>query len=300
VTRNAHDLLLEWLSECCEGSWQRFRDAHEWLFGARGPRPSTSARTLTTLGHMEIAWDAGVWTASVPVLTLLPSAGAHALLTGGRTRALQDRVRQIVWHEDADNLYLQEQEQEHAPTAFLVSSDDESAIEALADHVGIHYQRSVSELLSRALPRLESYLALSCTTPVAKGYGVERFNPKILTWDHTGSDREPGLYRYEVPGPPTFRLLDDDGRLYAPDLAIGVYAALARWAGDVLRYHPESINGTLAVPIGAPLPTLQARAAALCSGLAPQRRGKMFVYWNVPLEIAERIAFSLGQTLIVN
>jgi hypothetical protein len=299
----SHDLLLEWVSERGEGSWQQLRDAHDWLFEAtapgRGwrPTPGWSARMLSTLGHIEIDWHAGVWGASAPVLTLLPSAGAHALLTGGRTRALTDRLRQAAWDE-AHDVYLVEHPQQHAPTALLVAGEDEAAIEALAERLSIAYELSVSDRLSRALPSLDSYLALSHSTPAAGAFGVERFDVMVLEWSSTESDREPGFYRYDVVGRPAFRLLDNDGSVYDLDVATGVYAALSRWGENVLRYEPESVNGTLVVPPGAPLPTLHARTAALCSGLAATRRGRTLAYSNVPKPIAERVARSLDQTLV--
>lgn len=299
-----HDLLLEWASERSGGSWQQFRDAHEWLFADLPPRgwrptPSWSARTLTTLGHIEIDWQAAKWMASAPVLTLLPSAGAHALLTGGRTRALRDRLNPAIWDEASD-VYLVEHEQRNAPTALLVAGEDETAIEALAARLGIAYEVSVSDRLSRLLPGLDSYLALSRSTPAAAGYGVERFDVERLEWATCESDREPAFYRYDVVGRPAFRLLDSDGAVYDLDLATGIYAALARWGENELRYQPDSVNGTLVVPFGAPLPSLQARTAALCSGLAPASIAGALCYWNVPRQIADRITRSLDQTLIVD
>jgi hypothetical protein len=300
----SHDLLLEWASERGEGSWPQFRDAHEWLFedaAATGWRPTAgwSARTLTTLGHIEIDWQAGVWSASAPVLTLLPSAGAHALLTGGRTRALHDRLQPAVW-EEASDVFLVEHAQRNAPTAVLIAGEDESAIEGLANRLGIPYELSVSDRLSRLLPTLDSYLALSHSTPAATGYGVERFDVTALEWRAIESDREPGFYRYDIVGRPAFRLLDNDGSVYDLDIATGVYAALSRWGENLLRYQADPVNGTLVVPFGAPLPTLQARTAALCSGLAPPRHGGSLTYWNVPRIVADRIARSLDQTLIAD
>src|SRR5579859_7061796 len=129
-----YDLLLEWASERGDGTWQQLRDAHEWLddrTSTRGwwPMPGWSARMLSTLGHIEIDWTAGVWAASAPVLTLLPSAGAHALLTGGRTRTLVQRLRPAIWDE-AEDVFLIEHAQQHAPTALLVAGENEEAIEA--------------------------------------------------------------------------------------------------------------------------------------------------------------------------
>lgn len=297
----SHDLLLEWASERGDGSWQQFRDAHEWLFeggttsGWR-PTPGSSARILTTLGHIEVDWEAGIWAVSAPVLTLLPSAGAHALLTGGRTRALNDRLVPAVW-EEASDVYLVEYSQRGAPTALLVAGEDESAIEALAERLDVPYEFSVSDRLSRLLPALDSYLALSRSTPVVAGYGVTRFDVVNLEWASVEADRDPAFYRYDVVGRPAFRLLDNDGSFYDLDMAMGIYAALSRWGENVVRYHADSINGMLVVPVGAPLPTLQARTAALCSGLAPSREGRTLAYWNVPGTVAERIARSLDQTL---
>jgi hypothetical protein len=299
----SHDLLLEWTSERSEGSWQQLRDAHEWLFEAtttsRAWRPTAgwSARMLSTLGHIEIDWRAGAWAASAPVLTLLPSAGAHALLTGGRTHALCDRLQPAVW-EEASDVYLVEHHQQHAPTALLIGGDDETAIETLAERLGVAYEISVSDRLSRALPSLDSYLELSRSTPAAAAFGVERLYVATLEWGPVETDREPGFYRYDTVGRPAFRLLDSDGAAYDVDLATGVYAALSRWGENVLRYKPDPVNGTLVVPLGAPLPTLQSRTAALCSGLAPPRQGRALTYWNVPRVIAERVARSLDQTLV--
>lgn len=300
----SHDLLLEWASERGDGSWHQLRDVHQWLFEdatARGwqPTPGWSARMLSTLGHIEIDWEAATWGASAPVLTLLPSAGAHALLTGGRTRALRDRLPSAVWDE-ANDVYLHEHDQRNAPTAVLVAGEDESAIEALAERLGVAYEHSVSDRLSRLLPTLDSYLALSRSTPAAAGYGVERLNVNTLEWRATESDREPGFYRYDIIGRPAYRLLDNDDSVYNLDLAIGIYASLSRWGENALRYEADSVNGTLLVPFGAPLPTLQARTAAMCSGLAPSRQQGALAHWNVPRVVAERIAWSLDQTLVTD
>jgi hypothetical protein len=118
-----------------------------------------------------------------------------------------------------------------------------------------------------------------------------------LTWEDVEEDFEPGFYRYAAPDRPRFRLIESTESVYDVDLTFGVYAALSRWGANRMRYLPASVNGLLEVPLRAPLPTLQARTAALCSGLAPEKRGKCLVYANVPEEIAECIARSLDQSL---
>jgi hypothetical protein len=135
--------------------------------------------------------------------------------------------------------------------------------------------------------------------PAPAGFGVKRFDVSGLAWRDAESDREPGFYQYDNIVRPAFRLLDHDNEVYDLDVATGVYAALSRWGENVLSYTPDSVNGTLTMPLTTPLPTLQARTAALCSGLAPRFDNGVLFYWNVPRATAERIARSLDQTLMV-
>lgn len=295
------DLLLEWASERGEGSWELFRRAHEWAFagaasGGWRPGPGFTMRMLATLGHLEVDWEDSRWTAGPPVLTLLPSAGAHALLTGGRTRALLDRLKEEVGDDPC--LYLLDPyKQPLAPAALLLACEDEGRIEALAERLGIDYEYSISERLSRVLPPIDAYLRIGASTPAARGYGVDRFDPQSLKWEPVEDDRRPALYGYEALVGREYRLVTSEREIYDVDKALGIWAALSRWGENRLRYRPEEVNGNLIVRLDTPLPTLQARTAALCSGLAPKRYGETLWYRNVPQSYAERIAQSLDQTI---
>ncbi len=290
------DLILDWVSERGEGSWSDFRAGYDWLIGTDRPdwqTPGFSIRMLSTLGHLEIDWAAGKWAAAPAVLTILPNAGARALLTGGRTRELRRRLHEAIG--DNEDLYPVEIRQQLAPTAVWVECADETHIVALANELGLQYEYSVAERLSELLPALDSYLALVPSARCPKSFGVERLDPRSLRWISVQDDTPAGLYRYESYGPAMFRLVDE--AVYAVDWAVGVYAALSRWGENRLRYIPQSVNGVLCVPLAAPLPTLQARTAALCCGLAPQKRGNALIYRNVPEHIARRIARSLDQSI---
>jgi hypothetical protein len=300
---DGHDLLLEWMSERGSGSWQHFRDAHAWIGSQAEREPwetaSFTARQMSALGHVEVDWSASRWSAAPPVLTILPSAGAHALLTGGRTRALCDRLRkQLDGREDVYGLPAIEQA--FSPSALLIASEDERAAQGLAEDLGVDFSHSVSSQLIKILPPLDSYLGLARSTPAPTGYGVQALDSTELTWLDVEDDVEPGLYRYQAPAGFSFRFLDDGGRAFAVDLAIGIYTELAR-SGECrrLKWFRGSLNGELEVPLRAPLPTLHARAATLCSGLSPQRRGRSLVYVNVPEKIAASIGRALGQSLNV-
>jgi hypothetical protein len=291
------DLLLDWVSELGEGTWQEFRAAYEWLTTSSADEwrtPGFAMRMLSTLGHLEIDWTARRWAAAPPVLTILPDAGAHALLTGGRTRALKRSLHEVL--ADDDDLFPFEISQKNAPTAVWIECADETHVERLADALSIRYEYSVAQRLSRLVPSLDSYLAIVPSARCPKRYGLERFDVDTMRWFSTDQDLEPGLYQYDSYGPAMFRLIDD-GEVFGVDLATGVYAALSRWGVNRLRYVEQSVNGELWVHLAAPLPTLHARTAALCTGLAPLKRGRGLVYRNVPRAIASRLARSLDQSI---
>lgn len=295
------DLLLAWISERGSGSWQQLREAYDWLFQSERREPwqtaGFSTRILSTLGHIEIDWHLGRWAAAPPVLTLLPAAGAHALLTGARTRKLGALLAIESEEETPGVMPLPLVRQDIAPSACIVAVEDERAAIALAERLGVRYSYSASDELSRILPALDSYVLKAEAHPPRRGYGIELFEPESLTWHEVERDDLPGLYRYDTPIRAQHRLRDIDGAVYAPERAAGIWSALSRWGENQIKFDPKSVNGELIVPLQAPLPTLHARTAALCTGFAPQKRGSVLVYPNVPHEVAERIARSLDQSL---
>jgi hypothetical protein len=297
-----YDLLLEWTSERGGGTLSAFRQAHDWLMNRDGgtSRPVIANRTaavMAVLGHLEVDWVGGEWCAAPPVLTIIPYAGGRALLTGARTRTLLDRLAAETADDVTMNVIYAPYPQSEAPAAIYLVAESETDIEGLARRLRIRYEYSVSERLSELLPSLTSYLSLSGGSPAARGFEVEKFSDRSLGWTAVESDQSPGLYRYNLYGRPEFRFVTSAGRSFTTDKAIGVFAELARTRRRVIAFSNESPNGTLIVPVGVPLPVLHARAAAMCTGLAPQFDWNTLTvrYRNVPLRIAERIATSLGQ-----
>jgi hypothetical protein len=302
MTATRKDLLLEWASERGEGSWSRFRDAYAWLEAGSDAPPwqsaSLVARQMSALGHIEIDWRASRWQACPPLLTLLPAAGAHALLTGGRTRALEERLAEVL-ADRGDVFALDPIAQPLAPSTLLIACDDERAMRSLADSLGIASSYSAATGLSSVLPSIGSYLSLAGTAPAPRGYGVQRLSLDSLTWTDVDHDDEDGLYRFEAPDGRRFRFVSS-GSHYEVDMAIGIYASLGS-AGERgrLKWFRSSVNGQFESPRQAPLPTLHARSLTLCSGFAPKSLGSSLVYANVPEEIAMAVARSLDQELII-
>lgn len=298
-----HELLLRWTSELGTGSWTAFRNAHDWLFNA-GRSESEQVKATTTihnhsiLGHIEVDWQADRWAAAPGAITILPSAGGHAVMAGSRTRKRTRRFMDVVNGGERD-VFAEAHPQEWGPSAIFLAAGSDQDIEDIAAEVGVRYEVCVSERLAALLPSIDSYLQLGDSTPGAKGYGVERFDTSYMLFRRCESDSEPGFYRYDVPGRPELRFVDDTRSYFRVDRALGIYAELRRAKQMVLRWEPDSVNGTLFVPYRAQLPVLHARAAVLSCGLAPilQRGPWEWIYRNVPRESARRIGASLGQVI---
>lgn len=297
------ELLLEWASERGGGRIDLYRQTHDWLINRDRQRrlpPAVTLQTLSRLSHIEVDWRRGTWAAAPPVLTILPDAGGIALLTGARTRTLVQELDRETSPEVTMNVVWHRRAQYEAPDAIYLSINDESDIEQLAERLRIAYEYSVADRLSRALPHMESILEIARSTPPPGGFEVMTLAIENLKWHGVQSLSGAGLYEFILPGRSEYRFYDGD-TFYATDRPTGIYAELRRQDRHVLVYKPEPRNGSLIVPLDAPLPVLQARAAAMCSGLdaAPIFSDRIRRFVNVPLVVARRIAASLGQELHV-
>jgi hypothetical protein len=297
-----HELLLNWLSEVGSGDWDEFREAQQWVASLDAslnhpPGPSYTAHNLSILGHVEFDWIGRRWSCSPPVLTVLPNAGAHALLVGSRTRVLIDRFL-----EEADSdprVYLPiVHVQRGGPNVVYLAAASEAAVRSFANRLGVAYEECVSERLASLLPNVRKHVEGRESALPPRGYGFERFEPSSLTFEETDSDCDPGLYKYTAWGGARYMVRGEDGRVHETDKSEGIYAELSRVETNVLHFEPDTVNGSLIVPYRAPLPVLQARTALLCTGLLPGSSHKgCLAYPNVPEATARAIADSLGQDL---
>lgn len=304
--------LLRWVSESGRGSWRAFKDACEWVFappqhsGAVAAPTARIAGQLSDLGHVEFDWDSRVWAVTAPTLVTLPAAGMTAVLTGARTEVfhtLLERLREgdfpfgvDIGHRDAAI--------DPVPAVF-VSVDEWEALEAVAEELNGSVVVRGADRLAAALPPLQAYLQLLKPFPVAPEAVIDRFHGGTRDWEPAARVSGDGLYRTRdrIRGT-TFRLVRE-GIPYKVDRAIGIYAELARCDESVLAYVPRGQTGELCVDVTVPMPTLHARAAAMCIGLLPDESalegvGTVFKYYNVPRAVAEDIAASLQQPLPIH
>jgi hypothetical protein len=299
-----HDLLLDWVSEKGSGTWTEFREAHDWLFrdALKATYGDPAYRTIigmSTLGQLEIDWGAGRWAAAPTILTVLPHGGANSLLAGSRTRALFHLLRSLTDEEVTQDYVLNVYEEETGPSAIFIAAPDEVAVSRLAEGLGVGYEYSISDRLSRLLPGLHDYLLSSHAGDAPRSLEAEAWSSDSFVWRAVTALTRPGLYRFKVYGRHRYRWVSPSGEAHDVDYTWGTYAELRARGMRVLRYQPDGATGTLSVPLQFPLPILHGRAAALCSGLTPRvvRRPSASVveFRNVTKKVCVRIAESLEQ-----
>lgn len=301
------DLLLAWISEKGGGTIADFRKRADWLARTENLELRETAtgrwlRDAAARGHCEVDWDTGMWSAAPPVLTRLPLADGLAVITGARRprllRALEEggiyteHVRRSGSVRDipasSTILFPYERDRELREAAAVIG----------ADYAGC----AAARIAALVQPTFPSTLAAppAYDSPFEKliNFGEQQWVP-VSPSDIAPSD---GLYREKVNGRWQY-VFHCEGGWYATDFSAGVYAYLA-WRGEtVVRWRPESEHrtdvGTFIVDWGAPPPPLHSRALVLCSGFSPRfgESAKTVLYDNVSLEIARRVASSLGQAI---
>ena len=293
----SYERLLNWMSELGGGSFAQFDAAHSWATRGSSIWSGPGAlRELSALGHIEVDWGTRRWVAARPCITLLPDAAGHGLVVGGRTARL---TRALLDEVDALDAEAIARSQRDAPDVVYIQADSEVALAGVAAGLGVSYVHSVVDDLGDLLPSLAMLITDTETHPIVQHYGIERYDLDAR-WLAVETDDEPGLYRYERPGPRAVHFVDAAAQRYAIPFAIGVWLEARRTeTTDWIWWHPDAVNGTLDVPFNLPLPPLHARAATLCSGLTPLLREGSLRYANVPFGLAERIAVSLEQELVI-
>ena len=290
------ELLSHWVAEVGSHGFDGFAEAHAWATGGRRQGALATLRELSALACVEVDWRGRRWGAVAPCLTLLPDAAGHALVVGARTARLTRELTQVT--EELEVVVIPTR-QDRAPDALYVAADSATVLEEMAASLAIPYVHSVVERLTGVLPDLDAQLSTRGTHPIVRHYGLERYDLH-RGWQPAEREQAAGLHRYERSGPRAIHFNDGGGGRFDVDLGLGAWAEARRLGiDDLLWWRPDGVNGTLDVPRYLPLPALQARAATLCSGLVATYDDGAWLYDNVPEWVAQRIAESVGQQLVI-
>jgi hypothetical protein len=304
------DLLLAWISETGSGTTSDFRTRAAWLARTENLALHESAtgrwlRDAASLGHCEVDWKHGRWSAAPPVITRLPLSDGLAVLAGARRQRLISAI-------DTEGIYAEPATRPvsdrdiPAPRTILIPYEQTRELEEAATAIGATYTGCAAEGITAFL---RAAIPASPGAPPAYDSPFEQLADLSPQHWVAASPRDPdlpdGLYREQVRGRWRYSLRYD-GDWHPTDLADGIFAELARRGQTAIRWRPDhedrTRSGTAIIDWGVPLPPLHARALVLCSGFVPRfgNAAATALYDNVPRWIATHVASSLGQTLQID
>ena len=318
------DILLFALSAWRQTSWRQFKQCFDELqrnnAGTTGYDLSETAtgrrwrvvRELNALGHIDLELEPGGIQVHIapPVLAALPGLGSHkAVLCGARSPNFMEDLQEGAQSAGVEALIdSQSSASPFAPTRVELRAEDATWIETVAERVGARYvETAPARLLAQVSISLSEYLQrLRWSNDRELNWFCEDFDTERLQFLTPREIRpDQRLSRYRNPRTTMWHYRLWQGNQSAEvDPDWGRYAILATITRRVLQYSPETRNAL--VPLGAPLPTLLARAFGLCSGhcpaaadevqLNPLRRCLRFV--GVPPSVFNKVAAKLDQVAL--
>lgn len=289
------DALAHWCAERGSGGWASLRDAAAYV----GLDGALVARGLGALGHLELSWSDRRWAAAPACLVQLEAPAGRLLLTGAVTPDMPSSIDAALADAEVDAALVGPFAQGgRGPSTFHVECDH-AEWPALERATGLQVLSGVARRLAALLPPADP-LAIGVPHVPDDRFPAAPLDPDTLrpAW---GKPVELG--RPAVQLLPTRALMwwvrDEKGR--ARRLPSGEWAPFLIERGEaspLIRY--DSTSHVLAVDAGAPLPSLHARAACLCSGRLP---GRAYLavgqsedrYRAVPECVADAIVGSLSR-----
>ncbi|SNT60301.1 hypothetical protein SAMN05443665_105641 [Actinomadura meyerae] len=306
------DLLLNWASENGAGDLSVMLSTVEWAsrrfrITTTSGAPGRWVRDASSLGYLDVDWQAGKWSVAPAVLTALPMSGGLLLLTGTRNRAMDSRIEDAAQDMGLEYYLAISHVQEGdipLPKSVIFMTDPGTDMERLATALKANWVPCFALQVIPFLPKLA--LGPEAAGPVP-GTLLKRYVEETRRYEEVLSSRVDGIYRFKTADHRQVVRLLRDGTWYKTSHEEALYLIRADHPskpGDTMRWGAESngernLIGRLAVDWGAPLPPLHARAAVLSSGLAPwfSATAETAVYYNVPYVLAAAIAESLKQEL---
>ena len=290
------DDVLRWASETGSGKWVKFNEVVGQALATGGDspvRPWQLAADMSALGHLDIDWVDGRWSAAPPCLVFPKGFGLCVYLAGWRTSSLATRFDEAISGED---VYPFDVHQPPAPRAMFAKCGSVEAAKRVAKKLAIPLVFDPAAALADLAFVAPHTRTLAAAPPTDESLSL--FQPKSMTWVPVEHRANPGLYRFELHGRKVFRLLAEDW--YVVDRAEG-QLALLKDRDDLLKWYPSSRDMTtpdvLTVNQALSLPPLFERAAVSASGLLPHRAQGRLIYPNVSRSVAERLATRAGLKL---
>ena len=250
-------------------------------------------RTLEVLGHIDVRRDERCqpveWEASPAQLAEL-SDGSY-LLTGIWGAISRQGLAVEVEAAGGAGGRLPGHER---VSSWIVSGLEAEVVDELAAQYDVNVVHDAAWALLCALPGLGALEQNLKKVDIPSFTKAERFDVRACAWVSTLGVTGPGAYRLRQSFRSVCLWVDEDGaqqrtgRIGTPQL---VKHLAAKASGKPLLAHLRESH-VLAVPLGADLPGLLGRAAALCSGRPPMpsTKTRTLAYHSVPRRAADAIA----------
>jgi hypothetical protein len=274
-------------------------------------------RFLDSLGHCEFDFDKRQVFVCPPMLINLPVCGImRTILTGARTPSIIKRIELFVSNnKDTISFYKEQQRLENIllPSVIHIDSIDCNFLIELTEASHIEYVSKAPA--SWSLANFSASLSdikksLDYEDRVVLNWDKRVFSPTSLLFSDPNGAEDKKLVMYTNPrNQQKIHWMWDGKRAAEIDRYWGRYAILAEEELHILLFDKR--RRLLAVPSYIPLPRILARAATLCTGLAPGIANlgnksigdipsgyPLDIYFGVPPNIAEIISQKLLQRLM--
>ena len=289
------NMLLYWMSDSGEGSWDRFRNVVTEL--AKSDQDLSQLRRslrvkFSDFGHANFfVGESSRWQTLPPTVAGLMAPINAALLIGARTPNL---LGAIVTAAGQHGVEIASEPSDDSPDLIRLTGPSD-ALKACAATAGIEYAENYARRLAALLNPIPLLLdrPRRDTDCAPINWVARSFDLQTRAWvdgalPNAACEFTPryGRPRYFVSNRRR-RLLEIAGRRHA------VYAAASMRGVPLTTYDAATMN--FSVPVSAPLPEAYARAACLCSGRHAHVRDGRIVYSGVQPEIAAVLSTALGQ-----
>lgn len=321
------ELLLQTISTLGRMRIESFDEAFDTLYqiaGISGEEVDINyirrqtVRFLDALGHCEFDFDKRQVLACPPILVTLPLSGPPVgILTGARIPAIVEAIKDFVKsNRDSISYSIKQQKRKGLllpPAVYIEAVNHESLNKvAQAAHIGHYLAEPAAWSLVNFSAGIEDIVKdLKYESRADINWYKRTFSMETLTFSRFhNTEKAQGLVTYINPvNQQRHHWIWEGDRAAEVDRDWGRYIILATKRIDVLLYDER--HQRLVVPSTIPLPRFLARAATLCTGLAPVPAGigekpvgglpaghPVDIYCAVPQPIANMISEKLSQELI--
>jgi hypothetical protein len=303
------DRLMRWIAARRTGSWEAFKEAHDWVHSTsqsadgRAPRPTETAQELQLLGAVDFDWLARTWTAREPAIGGLSGANFAGIVIGVLGGHQRERLAELEAGEAGAVLVERALTTGGLERIIVVGDHDRDLFDA-ARHLDASWIPDIGEALAECLPTLDVLADHGAAEfGIPRQMRVERFTfDPDEPWQRVRTPSHHGFYRVTPDfGPRRFFTVLKSGVMVREDRQAAIYVAARGLGRPAVAYSEQEKR--LYVPEWAMPPAPQAQALVLCSGLLPPRlydrpfSGPNLYFPNVPRTVAEGVAESLEQPL---